>query len=290
MELTKIIVGLLAQISLVLIVASVGLDSKWRDLVYAFRRPGLLLRAFIAVDVVVPLVAIVMMLLLPMELAIKRGIVVMAASPLAPFALGKMLKCGADAGFVIGVYVALLVIAIVAVPATFALLETMFPGAATISIAAIAGFVLNWVLLPLAAGLAVASFAPVTAPRLARMASLIGNIAILIVFVSILVVTGPQVITLIGDGTLLAITVTVTAALAAGHWLGAPKPQHRMALAHAAATRHPGIAALIVRANYDDKKVMLAVVLFLLGSMIICAIYDKWVVKRLVVESAISPT
>ena len=83
------------------------------------------------------------------------------------------------------------------------------------------------------------------------------------------------IVGLIGDGSVLAIIVTVAAGLAAGHWLGRPNPANSNALAVAAAIRHPGIAALIVHANFTDPRVMMAVVLFLLTSVIVSTVYQK---------------
>ena len=59
-----------------------------------------------------------------------------------------------------------------------------------------------------------------------------------------------------------------------------------MALAQAAATRHPGIAAMVAHRHFDDKRVMLAVILFLLTSLIVSAIYAKWMTRRMVVHAA----
>jgi BASS family bile acid:Na+ symporter len=81
---------------------------------------------------------------------------------------------------------------------------------------------------------------------------------------------------LVGDGTVVVINLTVLAGIAAGHWLGGPNPSHRAALAQAAATRHPGIAALIAHRNFDNPQVVLAIMLFLLVSVVLSALYGRW--------------
>jgi BASS family bile acid:Na+ symporter len=92
--------------------------------------------------------------------------------------------------------------------------------------------------------------------------------------------TAGAALSLIGDGSLALIILTLSAGIAAGHLLGGPEPSRRVALAQAAATRHPGIAAIIVQRNFDDRRVMLAVILFLLTSIVISAMYGKWMTSR----------
>ena len=282
----RALLPLILQVSLILIVAAAGLQARWRDLECALRRPGLFLRAVVAVNVVVPLVAVVMAMLLPIDPAIKAGIVIMAVSPLAPFVPGKMLKAGAEASVAIGLFFALILLAVLIVPATFALLSELFPADARLSVGTIFRFVLVSILLPLAGGLLVAKLAPSIAPRLARLASLVGMLLLLPLVVGILYRTGGPMLAVIGDGTLAVIVVTVTAGLAAGHLLGGPEPANRMALAAAAATRHPGIAILVAHSNFDDPRVVATVALFLFTSILVSAVYQAWAKKRLVPPAA----
>src|SRR5690348_12556755 len=108
----------LIQISTMLIIFSVGLQSRWRVLVHALERPRLLFRGFVAVYVAVPAAAFAAAMLLPLEPAVKIGIVAMALSPLAPLAPSKMIDVGADASYVVGLYVGLLLLAVPLVPAS----------------------------------------------------------------------------------------------------------------------------------------------------------------------------
>jgi BASS family bile acid:Na+ symporter len=203
----------------------------------------------------------------------------MAVSPLAPFALGKMLKAGAQTATVIGLYVALILLAVLVVPATIMLLTQVFAVDVSVPIGGIARLVLVSVLAPLVAGMVVARLAPSVAPRLARIAALTGNLLILPVLAFFLAVSGGAMLALVGNGALFAIVLALTAGLAAGHFLGGPDPANRRALALAAATRHPGIAALIAHRNFDDRRVVLAVVLFLLVSMLVSALYQRWTMR-----------
>jgi BASS family bile acid:Na+ symporter len=276
----KALLPVLIQISLMLVVVSVGMQASWTDLVAVIRRPALLGRAFLAVNVVVPAVALVMVLILPMAPIIKVGIFIMAVSPLAPFVPGKMMKAGAETPYAIGLYIALISLAVIIVPATLGLVSWTFGKELAAPIGPIAKLVLTSVFVPLLVGLSMAAFAPEFSRRFAHFVHIIAMLALLPVVVLVLYASTGQVIALIGNGTVLATFVTVAAGLAVGHWLGGPEPANRMALALAAATRHPGIAGLIVHANYQDKRAMMAVVLFLLNSVVVSGLYVAWMSRR----------
>ncbi len=260
----KSLVPLIVQWSMILIVFSAGLQAKWRDLVMVLERPALLLKSIIAVNIVTPAVALAAILILPIDPNVKIGIMAMAVSPLAPFAPGKMLKAGAGSVYAVGLYAILIALAVLVVPLTMALLAAFIPRAIQVPVADVAALVLQSILLPLAAGLVISALARRFALRLASICALVGNIALLPVFAGLLYMAGGQMLALLGDGSLAAILAAVLAGLAAGHWLGGPRLEHRNALAIAAALRHPGIAGLIVHRTFADPRAMLAVILFLL--------------------------
>lgn len=273
----KDLIPILIQAALFLLVSSVALRAQWRDVLAAANNPAALAKGVLAVNIVVPLVAVIVCSLLPIEAPIKTGIVIMAVSPLAPLVPGKLLKAGMSASEIIGSYVALILVAIVMVPATVALLSAYYSADAAISVAAVVKIVAVGVLLPVAFGLAVAGFSPQFAEKLAKPFGQVGNIAILAVLVLILYAKGGDIMSLVGDGAVAAIAVTTLAGLAAGHFLGGPDRLNRVALALAATTRHPGIALLIAKSNFDDDRVGLAVILYLLASVVVAALYQLWV-------------
>jgi BASS family bile acid:Na+ symporter len=73
-------------------------------------------------------------------------------------------------------------------------------------------------------------------------------------------------------------------ALAAGHLLGGPEPENRVALAMLAATRHPGIAMMIVGASgvtgLQQQRVVGAIVAFLLVGLLVAIPYQLWLKRR----------
>lgn len=266
----------LVQLSLALLVASVGLRAQWRDLLSVMGHPSSLLRAILAINLVGPAVAAAIMMLLPLAPVVKVGILAMAISPLAPLALGKMLKAGSDASYAVGLYVAVLLVSIVSVPITVGLLRILFGGSANVPVGEVARLVLLSGVAPLAAGLILGQLERRLSLDLAAILNRTGVIILIPFVVIILVNSGYDLIKLVGNGVLAAIVCITGAGIAAGHWLGGSGPAHRASLAIATATRHPGMAALIVHRNLDDRTAMVAIVLFLLVGSLMSAIYQLW--------------
>ena len=276
----------LIQISTMLIIFSIGLRSRWRDLVHAVERPSLLFRGFVAVYVAVPVAAFAAALVLPLEPAVKVGIVAMALAPLAPLAPSKMIDVGADTSYVVGMYVGLLMLAVPVVPATLALLTAITGGTASVRPGAIALLLVTTVLLPLLAGIFLASLAPGAARRMSAVVRIVAIVALSILIGLIVIAAHSQLLELVGNGTLLAIVAAETVGLACGHMLGGPDPRQRMALAQAAATRHPGLAVLMIQHSFEiDPAMLAAVLLYLVVGMVISALYLRWARGRLAAEA-----
>lgn len=276
----KSLIMLIAQLSLVLIVVSVGCQAHEREVFRTMRNSSLIIRSVIVVNLVVPLTAVLVCLPWPMAQPIKIGIVLMAVSPLAPVLSVRLLKSGVDASFAVGLDVALILLSVVIVPATVALLSWIFQADASISAGAIAKLVTLSVLAPLAAGLLLGTIAPILAVRLARMATIAGFVGIGIVVVAILYAHAADVFALVGSGAVLAIAITASVGIAGGHLVGGPDRLTKLAVALAAALRHPGMALLIAQRNFPDQRVKLAIVLYLLTAVFISLLYQGWIMRR----------
>jgi bile acid:Na+ symporter, BASS family len=270
----------LLQGSLFLLVFSIGLRSQWSDVVYAFRRPALLLRAMVAINVIFPLTAIALCALLPIAPYTQAGLAIMAVSPLAPLAPAKMLKSGGEHSYVVGIYIAVILTSVVIVPATAAILDPLLPHGVTIPMDVVGRYVLETVLAPILLGVTLASAWPGSAIRFGELGGKIALAIIVPVFLLLVLKFGQQLLALAGDGTLFVIFATIAVGLVAGHWLGGPEPANRLSLAQATVTRHPGIAALLAQRHSDDPRLMLAAVMLLLGSMILSAVYQAWWTKH----------
>jgi BASS family bile acid:Na+ symporter len=149
------------------------------------------------------------------------------------------------------------------------------------TVTSIAAFVFIVVLLPLGLGVAVRSYAPALSQRLAEPIARIAGIGVLVCLGPLMVLAAPAMWTLVGNGTVAAIVGFVLVGLVIGHLLGGPTPANRAALAFSTASRHPGLAILIVQANFPEEKLaMAAALLVLLVSIVGTIVYPLWTRRR----------
>lgn len=273
MELLKQAVPLLIPLSLAALVFVIGLEATVEDLLYLFKRPRRLAWAFVAICVVVPVVAAWVVVVLPLHPVSRAGIVIMAVAPLPPLAPGKQLKYGGRKAYVYGLYTAFALLAVITVPVTIGILGDIYGKDVSVSALTLAKTVLLSVLLPLAFGMAIQAFRPrlaaAAAPWVGRASMLLLGVLCIPLAINAL----PAMESVVGDGTLMAIMLISVSGLIAGHLLGGPEHADRVALALAAATRHPGIALMIANANVQDRRVSAVILLFLLVSLVIAIPY-----------------
>jgi BASS family bile acid:Na+ symporter len=269
------------QVSILLLVFGLGLRATPEDALYLLRRPALMARSFMAMNVVVPLFAATLAGLFDLRPPVEVALVLLAVSPVPPILPGKQLRLGGRTEYVYGLLVAMSLFAIVFVPSAIKLLGMVFRREAYIEPAAIAKVVLITVLVPLFVGLMLRRVVPAVAESIAPWVSRFGNVLLLVGALPILVTAWRGIVSLVGNGTILAISAVIIAGLAAGHLLGGPEPGDRTTLAIASSMRHPGVALTIASVNFPgQKEVPAAVLLFILVNAIVTLLYATWCRRR----------
>jgi BASS family bile acid:Na+ symporter len=100
---------------------------------------------------------------------------------------------------------------------------------------------------------------------------------IAVALIPVLVAEWRAILSLIGNGTVLALAALVAVGLTAGHLLAGSDPGERTVLALASGTRHPGVAVALAHANFpDDKLVLPAVLLYLVVCTLVSIPYVQW--------------
>jgi BASS family bile acid:Na+ symporter len=235
------LIPLVLKASIVLIVVGLGLRATVDDVTFLFRKPGLLLRSLLSMNVVMPLFATALALVFDFHPAVKIALLALAVSPVPPILPKKELKAGGTASYAMGLLAAAALLAIVLVPLAVEVLAPAFGKDAHTSPLAVAKLVLMTVLLPTAAGIAVRRIAPAFGERMAQPVSAAATVLLVAGALPILFTARQAILSLIGNGTLVAFAVFVLVGLAAGHLLGGPDPQDRTVLALSTASRHPGV-------------------------------------------------
>ena len=105
MNLQKLI-PIVLQASVLLNVFAIGLRASLHDATYLFRRPGELVRAVLAMNVLMPLFALFLISIFDLNPAVRIGIVALAVSPIPPLLPNKIVKEGGTDAYGIGLLVA----------------------------------------------------------------------------------------------------------------------------------------------------------------------------------------
>jgi BASS family bile acid:Na+ symporter len=247
---TQAVILLVLKASIILSVFAIGLKATFADATFLFRRPGQLIGALLSMHVLMPLTALAVGAPFDLHPAVKIALVALAVSPIPPLLPKKTLQVGGEASYTIGLLVAAALLAIMFVPVAVELLGRAFGAPRHMSPGAVARLVLLTVLVPLVVGIAVRSLAAAFAARIARPVSLVSTVLLIASALPVLFTAWPTIVSLTGDGTIVALAAFVLIGLAVGHLLGGPDQEDRTVLALSTASRHPGVALAIAHASF----------------------------------------
>jgi BASS family bile acid:Na+ symporter len=269
------IIGLALKACILSSVFALGLKAVWADVASLSRRPGLLVRSMLAMYVLTPLAAVLLVLAFPAPRAVEGAVLLMAISAGAPALPKKLLKAGARLSYAYSLSVIAALLAIVTVPVSLAILGTFFETTAGVPVGDVAYAVATTCLAPLFAGMVVRHFWPAQAERFS--APIAGAAGIVLLGLAVLIVA-TQYSAILGVGLSgFAIIVAMTlAALAIGHALGGPDPNDRTALAVTCSSRFPALALLVASLNFPNSKPLPVVVAYLICSGLAAIPYLRW--------------
>jgi BASS family bile acid:Na+ symporter len=237
----------------------------------------LLLRAFLSMNVVMPIIAALIATKFAVLFEVKAVLVALAVSPVPPIIQKKQLTAGGREKYVVGLLVAMSLLAVAVVPLTVVILDLVFDRTAEISPMTVAKILLKTVLVPLLAGLLIRQWFP-RAERASN--AIIGVAGILLVIAAAVLLYGlwPIIRGYIGHGLLVMLALMAVLGLGVGHLFGGPLPGDRTSLALSTASRHPAVALAIATSGpLSDPKPELAIILmYLVVATLVSIPYQKW--------------
>lgn len=265
------------NLSIVLMVFSLALRAGGGSARAALGSSSLLLRSLFAMFVVMPALAVTVARSFDLNRQLVIALMLLALAPVPPMLPVKQLRAGGDSSYVMGLLVVSALAAIAIVPAGVEALGRTFGRDIDLPLSVTARVVGTSVLLPVIAGLALARLAPALAGRIAGPISTASSALLPLLFIPVLVSTGDAILAQVGNFTIVTILVFILAGLAVGHLLGGPRPDDRTSLALATATRHPGVAIVVLHAVApEQQQVAPVLLLYLLVGMLVAIPYLKW--------------
>jgi BASS family bile acid:Na+ symporter len=277
MNIAKLIQMVLTA-SVMLIVCSLGMKATLQEVTaHLFQRWRQFTGSVLAMFIIMPVVAGILVYALSLPPALDIAFVALAVSPVPPVLPRKALAAGGSRSYVLRLFVAAAITSILFIPVEVDLTEMIFGWPDRMSLGAIARVVTISIIAPLGVGLALRRVAPGFAERWSEPLSRFSTLLLIISVLPVLFTQGSAAISLIGNGTLLAIAIFVTVGLIAGNLLGGPDASDRTVLALSTASRHPGIAMAIASTNFPDQKLVLpAILLYLIVNAILSWVFLRW--------------
>ena len=276
MSLSEIIL-LLVKVSIVVSVFAIGLKSTLLEALHLLRRPAELLRAVLAMNVLMPLFAVAVVMTFKLNPAVRLALVVLSVSPIPPILPNRAVKAGGKENYVIGLLVAISLLSLIIIPITIKVFELVSGMPLRASTREIFVKVAFTVLIPSIVGIICRRLSVSFADRAAKPMAVIGTTMLVLCCLPILFTSLKAIMTLIGDGTLLALSAFALVGMLIGHLLGGPKPSNRAVLALATSTRHPAVAMTIANVNFPDQKLAAPLILvYLVISFILFVPYINW--------------
>jgi len=268
-------IGLFAVGTVFVVMFALGLMLGREQIAAALQRRVVLIAVVFAVVVPIPAIAVLIVKLFQPGPAISAGIILMAISPGAPVALRRALDAGGDRRFAPALHLAIVLLAVLTVPASVLILDWIFSAEFTVTPFDIGRQVFFAQLLPLSLGATLRAWRPALAERLEPRAGRVGNL-LLVALGAMALVDLPSILRATGwIPTAAGFGMTIVA-LAVGAAFAGRDAEVRPAAAVAAAMRNPGLALLIATLNRAPAAVTEAIIGYAIGLAIAIVAYLQW--------------
>ncbi len=224
-------------------------------------------KALLANFVMVPLVAYVLVALIPLEQGLAIGLILVGTAAGAPF-LPKLVQFSkANIAFGVGLMVLLMVVIIFYMPLVLPLL---LPGT-TVNAGSIAASLVVLLLIPLAVGLLIKKWNDEIADTLQPAFNRISTIFLVVLIVLYLGLGYQTILDTFGTGAIGVAIVFILISLGIGYVLGGPARDTKPVVGLATAQRNISAAFVVVIANFATNFSVMAMVLVvsLIGLMIL---------------------
>jgi BASS family bile acid:Na+ symporter len=235
---------------------AMGMSLTIAQIVEPLRNIRLVVLALIANFVLVPALAYVIAAVIPIDDALRTGLIVLAAAGGAPF-LPKLVQVArGPIALGVGVMVLLMVVTIAYLPIVLPLL---LPGV-QVDPWAIAQSLVVLMLVPLAIGLMIRANAAETAAEYGPVFTKASSLAIVVLMVVGLGLSARNILGLLGTGGIIGLLLFVLGSLAIGFVLGRGDPGVRSVLGLGTAQRNVSAALVVTAQNFGSDTLTFVLV------------------------------
>ena len=275
------IISVIARLSVLTFVLSsmlaMGLSLTIQQIWDPLRNVRLVILALLANFILVPALAYLIQLVLPLDDGLSTGLILVGCAAGAPFLTKLVQVAKGDAAFSVGLMTLLMVVTVFYLPTV---LPVLLPGA-SVSPWDIARSLIMTMLVPLGIGLFFRARYASAAASLAPHLNQISSMALVLMVVAVLVLEFSAIIGIIGTGGILAALIFLVGALAIGLLLGGIDPSTRPVLGLGTAQRNLAAAMLVAGQSFSDEpNVLVMVMLVLLLGLVLLMVVSGEMGKR----------
>ena len=259
----------LAQLSVLVFVIgsmmSMGLSLTMKQIVEPLKNARLVILALVANFVLVPIVAYLITLVLPLDEPLRIGLILLSTAAGAPF-LPKLAQAAkGNTAFSVGLMVLLMVVTIIYLPIVLPLLL----GDVAVNPWEIARSLIIMMLIPLAIGLFIKARYEDAAVNIQPTFGMASNIALLALTVLGLVLNFNSMIALVGSFGILAGIIFILVSLVIGYLLGGSEGTIKSVMGLGTAQRNISAALVVAAGNFDADVITYLMVIALIGLVIL---------------------
>ena len=250
---------------------SVGLAYGLGQILAPLREARAVFRALVANFVLVPLLAVGIERLMPMEPPLALGLFLLAGSAGAPFLIKLASAAKSDLALSAGLLALLVPATVVFLPfyVPLAMIHPTFRGLAYApSKVLVLGLpLLTTLVLPLLVGVAMKAVAARWAARLVPIGGKVSTVAVVAVIVSTFGANFPELIRILKTGAILAGVLLVLGAFVVGYLLS--RHERRAVLGLGTAQRNVAAALVLASRDFADRDVLVMVTACVLAGLLI---------------------
>jgi BASS family bile acid:Na+ symporter len=251
-EFFQALAGLSGVLFVITSMLAMGMSLTIAQILQPLKNVRLVILVLLANFVLVPLLAYLIILLIPMEQSLQIGLAVLATAAGAPFLPKLVQGAKGNIAFGVGLMVLLMVVSIVYIPLVLPLLLQ----GVQVNPWDIAKSLIVLMLVPLVIGLLMKSHSPDSAAHWQPVMNKISGLAILILLVVGLGLNISNILSLIGTGGILALLLFIIGSLAIGFLLGGRDPAIRSVMGLGTAQRNISAAIVVAAQNFTEGSTL----------------------------------
>ena len=256
-EILQVLMNLSVLVFVITSMLAMGLNLTVGQIIAPLRNARLVILALVANFILVPILAYLILLVIPLDQGLGIGLTLMATAAGAPFLPKLAQSAKGNMAFSVGLMVLLMIVTIIYMPLVLPLLLQ----GVEVNAWDIAKSLIFMMLIPLVIGLFIKARYESTAESLQPHMATTSTAAIVVLMVLGLVLNFSSIVGIIGTGGVVAILIFLIGALVMGYFLGGSDTNIRSVLGLGTAQRNLSAAIVVAAQNFSDDPNVLTMIL-----------------------------